>query len=114
MSCGSEVGVGGGATEEKKEKEEELGVSEQKQKPHTKMWGKTRFTANVSKWTHHFIHRDCSCPGAVDGIAIFLAGVVRVLRIWVCLETGCRQFQWIVIIINIIILHPNDGIHFAH
>ena len=40
MSCGSEVGgaEGGGATEE----EEEPGVSEQKQKPHTKMWGKIK------------------------------------------------------------------------
>ena len=48
MSCGSEVGGagGGGATEEEEKKEaeeeaeEEPGVSEQKQKPHTKMWGK--------------------------------------------------------------------------
>ena len=43
MSGGSEVGGagGGGATEEEeKEEEEEPGVSEQKQKTHTKMWGK--------------------------------------------------------------------------
>ena len=46
MSCGSEVvggAGGGGATEEEEEEEEkekEPGVSEQKQKPHTKMWGK--------------------------------------------------------------------------
>ena len=42
MSGGSEVGGagGGGATEEEeKEEEEEPGVSEQKQKTHTKMWG---------------------------------------------------------------------------
>ena len=32
----------GGATEEAEEEEEEPGVSEQKQKPHTKMWGKTQ------------------------------------------------------------------------
>ena len=50
MSCGSEVGRagGGGATEEEEkneaeeEAEEEPGVSEQKQKPHTKMWGKKK------------------------------------------------------------------------
>ena len=38
MSCGSEVVE---VKLELEEKEEEPGVSEQKQKPHTKMWGTT-------------------------------------------------------------------------
>ena len=38
MNCRSKVG-GRGATEEEEKEEEEPGVSEPKQKPHTKMWG---------------------------------------------------------------------------
>ena len=52
MSGGSEVGGagGGGATEEEKEEEEEPGVSEQKQKTHTKMWGKKENEAIHCQW----------------------------------------------------------------
>ena len=49
----------GGATEEAEEEEEEPGVSEQKQKPHTKMWGiRKEIRKSIGELAGKYVHME--------------------------------------------------------